>query len=240
MFFSKQSYFFSNQHLNKSTNQPFLLHFLNISTPQLFNSSTFFLYLQPNQHNNKMSEELDFVFDEAEERMGNAIVHLERELGKLRAGKANPQMLDSVRVDYYGTLTSLSQVSNINTPDPRSIVIQPWEKNMLAPIEKAIMAANLGFNPQNDGTLIRVLVPPLTEERRRDLVKKAKTEAEATKVSIRNIRRDGIDAGKKLEKEGLPEDLVKKFESNIQDLTNKYIGRVDKLIEIKESDIMTI
>lgn len=187
-----------------------------------------------------MSEELDFVLEEAEERMGNAIVHLERELGKLRAGKANPQMLDSVYVDYYGTQTKLSQVSNINTPDPRSIVIQPWEKNMLAPIEKAIMAANLGFNPQNDGTLIRVAVPPLTEERRRDLVKKAKAEAESTKVSIRNVRRDGIDSAKKLEKEGLSEDLIKKFESTIQDLTNKYIAQVDKLIEMKEADIMTI
>ncbi len=187
-----------------------------------------------------MSEELDFVYEEAEEKMGNAIGHLERELGKLRAGKANPQMLDSVNVEYYGTLTRLSQVSNINTPDPRSIVIQPWEKNMLAPIEKAIMAANLGFNPQNDGTLIRIIVPPLTEERRRDLVKKAKAEAENTKVSIRNVRREGIDGAKKLEKEGLPEDLVKKFESDIQELTNKYIGQVDKLLEIKEADIMTI
>lgn len=187
-----------------------------------------------------MNEELDFVFDESEEKMGNAIGHLERELVKIRAGKANPQMLDGVKVEYYGTMTKLSQVSNINTPDPRSIVVQPWEKNMLAPIEKAIMAANLGFNPQNDGTLIRIIVPPLTEERRRDLVKKAKIEAESTKVSIRNVRREGIDSAKKLEKEGVPEDLVKKFESNIQDLTNKFIAQVDKLLEIKESDIMTI
>ncbi len=187
-----------------------------------------------------MSEELDFVYEESEEKMGNGIGHLERELGKLRAGKANPQMLDSVRVDYYGTLTKLSQVSNINTPDARSIVIQPWEKSMLAPIEKAVMAANLGFNPQNDGTLIRILVPPLTEERRRDLVKRAKAESENTKVGIRNVRREGIDAAKKLEKEGLAEDLVKKFETDIQELTNKYIGMVDKLLEIKESDIMTI
>ncbi len=187
-----------------------------------------------------MSEELDFVFEESEEKMGNAIVHLEREFTKIRAGKANPQMLDGVRVDYYGTLTKLSQVSNINTPDPRSIVVQPWEKNMLSPIEKAIMAANLGFNPQNDGILIRIMVPPLTEERRRDLVKKAKAEAESTKIGIRSARREGIDAAKKLEKEGLPEDLVKKFESDIQDLTNKYIARIDKLLEVKESDIMTI
>jgi ribosome recycling factor len=187
-----------------------------------------------------MSEELDFVLEETEEKMGNAIGHLERELSKIRAGKANPQMLDSVKVDYYGTLTKLSQVSNINTPDPRSIVVQPWEKNMLVPIEKAIMAANLGFNPQNDGTLIRIVVPPLTEERRRDLVKKAKSEAESTKVSIRNVRREAIDSGKKLEKQGVPEDLVKKFDADIQDLTNKYIAQVDKLLEVKEGDIMTI
>ncbi len=187
-----------------------------------------------------MNEEIDFLMEAAEEGMEKAIGHLERELQKLRAGKANPQMLDSVKVDYYGTLTKLSQISNINTPDPRSIVIQPWEKNMLGPIEKAIMAANLGFNPQNDGTLIRVVVPPLTEERRRDLVKKAKEEAENSKVGIRGARRDAIDSGKKLQKDGVPEDLVKKFESDIQELTNKYIAKVDKLVEAKEADIMTI
>lgn len=187
-----------------------------------------------------MNEEIDFLMEAAEEGMEKAIGHLERELQKLRAGKANPQMLDSVKVDYYGTLTKLSQVSNINTPDPRSIVVQPWEKNMLGPIEKAIMAANLGFNPQNDGILIRVVVPPLTEERRRDLVKKAKAEAENSKVGIRSARREAIDAGKKLEKEGVPEDLVKKFESDVQELTNKYIAKADKLVEAKEADIMTI
>jgi len=187
-----------------------------------------------------MNEELDFVFEESEEKMNNAISHLERELTKIRAGKANPQMLDGVKVDYYGTMTKLSQVSNINTPDPRSIVVQPWEKNMLTPIEKAIMAANLGFNPQNDGTLIRILVPPLTEERRRDLVKRAKGEAENTKISIRNVRREGIDSAKKLEKEGVPEDFVKRFETNMQELTNKYIARVEKVLEVKEGDIMTI
>jgi ribosome recycling factor len=187
-----------------------------------------------------MNEEIAFLYDEAEEKMGNAISHLEKELVKIRAGKANPQMIEGVRVDYYGTLTPLTQVSNINTPDPRSIVVQPWEKNMLAPIEKAIMAANLGFNPQNDGQIIRIVVPPLTEERRKDLVKKAKAEAENCKVSIRNARREAIDSGKKLEKEGVPEDEVKRFESNIQELTNKFIQNVDKLLEIKEGDIMTI
>lgn len=187
-----------------------------------------------------MNEEITFLYDEAEEKMGNAISHLERELVKIRAGKASPQMLEGVKVDYYGTLTPLAQVSNVNTPDPRSIVVQPWEKNMLAPIEKAIMAANLGFNPQNDGTIIRVVVPPLTEERRKELVKKAKAEAENCKVSIRNARREAIDSGKKLEKEGVPEDEVKRFESNMQDLTDKFIKNVDKMLEAKESDIMTI
>ena len=187
-----------------------------------------------------MSEETVFLYDEAEEKMANAIKHLERELVKIRAGKANPQMLDSVKVDYYGTMTPLNQVSNINTPDPKTIVVQPWEKTMLGPIEKAIQAANLGFNPQNDGTIIRVIVPPLTEERRRDLVKKAKAEAENCKVSIRNARREAIDSAKKLEKEGTPEDDVKRLENDIQDLTNEFIQKVDKLVEAKESDIMTI
>ncbi|TVQ12538.1 MAG: ribosome recycling factor [Bacteroidetes bacterium] len=187
-----------------------------------------------------MNEEIAFLYDEAEEKMANAVKHLERELLKIRAGKASPQMLDSVKVDYYGTMTLLTQISNINTPDPRSIVVQPWEKNMLAPIEKAIMAANLGFNPQNDGTLIRIVVPPLTEERRKDLVKKSKAEAENCKVSIRTARREAIDSGKKLEKEGVPEDDVKRFESDIQELTNKFSQMVDALLETKESDIMTI
>lgn len=187
-----------------------------------------------------MNEELDFLFAEAEEKMGKAIAHLEKELGKIRAGKANPQMLDSVKVDYYGVQTPLSQMSNINTPDPRNILVQPWEKNMLEPIEKAIQAANLGFNPQNDGTLIRIAVPPLTEERRRDLVKRVKGEAENTKVSVRNIRREALDSGKKLEKEGVPEDLVKVFEHNIQELTREHTEKIDKMVEGKEEDIMTI
>ena len=187
-----------------------------------------------------MNEELDFLYAEAEEKMGKALNHLEKELSKIRAGKANPQMLDSVKVDYYGVPTPLPQMSNINTPDPRSILVQPWEKNMLEPVEKAIMAANLGFNPQNDGTQIRIAVPPLTEERRKDLVKKVKSEAENTKVSIRNIRRDAMDAGKKLEKEGVPEDLVKVYEHNIQEITNEYASKADKMTEAKEEDIMTI
>lgn len=187
-----------------------------------------------------MDEDLDFLLAEAEEKMGKAISHLEKELVKIRAGKANPQMLDSVVVDYYGVPTRLLQMSNINTPDPRNILVQPWEKNMLEPIEKAIQAANLGFNPQNDGTQIRITVPPLTEERRKELVKKVKGEAEIAKVSIRNARREVIDAAKKLEKEGVPEDDVKVFENNVQDLTNKFTEQVDKIVESKEVDIMTI
>ncbi len=187
-----------------------------------------------------MNEDLDFLLAEAEEKMGRTISHLEKELVKIRAGKANPQMLDSVVVDYYGVPTKLAQMSNVNTPDPRNILVQPWEKNMLEPIEKAIQAANLGFNPQNDGTLIRITVPPLTEERRKELVKKVKSEAENSKVSIRNIRREVLDAAKKLEKEGVPEDEIKVFENNIQDLTNKFTEQVDKMVEGKEADIMTI
>lgn len=187
-----------------------------------------------------MNEELDFLIEATTEAMNKAVGHLEKELQKLRAGKANPQMLENVKVDYYGTPTKLPQISSINTPDPRSIVIQPYEKNMLSPIEKAIMAANLGFNPQNDGIIIRVMVPPLTEERRRDLVKKAKEEVESSKVGIRSARRDAIESGKKLKKEGVPEDLIKKFETDIQDLTNKFIEKTDKLFELKEADIMTV
>ncbi|HPG33517.1 MAG: ribosome recycling factor [Lentimicrobiaceae bacterium] len=187
-----------------------------------------------------MNEEVRFVIDEAEEGMNSALVHLDKEFQKIRAGKASPAMLEGVRVDYYGTLTAIDQVSNINTPDPRQIIVQPWEKNMLAPIEKAILAANLGFNPQNNGEILRIAVPPLTEERRKDLVKKAKAEVEGAKVTIRNIRRSAIDAGKKLEKEGVPEDEIKQLEKEIQNLTDKFSDKVDKLFEHKEKDIMTV
>ena len=187
-----------------------------------------------------MNEEIQFSLDEAEEGMTNALVHLEREFHKIRAGKANPAMLDSVKVDYYGTLSPLDQIANINTPDPRQIIVQPWEKSMLAPIEKAIMAANLGFNPQNNGEILRIAVPPLTEERRKDLVKQAKTELENAKITIRNSRRNAMDAGKKLEKEGTPEDEIKQFEKEVQLLTDTYTDKVDKLFELKEKDIMTV
>jgi ribosome recycling factor len=187
-----------------------------------------------------MNEDVQFCLDSAKEKMENAIVHLDKEFHKIRAGKSSPEMLDSVKVDYYGNMVPLNQVSNINTPDPKSIVVQPWEKNMLVVIEKAIMAANLGFNPKNDGTILRIMVPPLTEERRKELVKKAKTEAENSKISIRMIRKDANTEGKQLEKDGVPEDDIKKLETDIQNLTNSFIDKVDKLLAAKEKDIMTI
>ncbi|HOP12767.1 ribosome recycling factor [Lentimicrobium sp.] len=187
-----------------------------------------------------MNEEIRFILDETEESMQGAISHLEKEFHKIRAGKASPAMLEGVRVDYYGTMSPIDQISNINTPDPRQIIVQPWEKSMLGPIEKAILAANLGFNPQNNGEVLRIAVPPLTEERRKDLVKKAKAEVENAKVTVRNLRRSAIDAGKKLEKEGVPEDEIKQLEKEIQLLTDKYSASVDKLFELKEKDIMTV
>lgn len=187
-----------------------------------------------------MSEEILFLLEETKESMQNALIHLEKEFQKIRTGKASAQMLDGIKIDYYGASTPLEQLSNINTPDPKQIIVQPWDKNALPLIEKAILTANLGFNPKNDGEVLRIVVPPLTEERRKELAKKAKTEAENAKVSIRNIRRAANDSAKKLEKEGVPEDLVKKTENDIQDLTNSYISKVDKLIEQKEKDIMTV
>jgi len=187
-----------------------------------------------------MSEELDFLLEETNESMQNALVHLEREFQKIRTGKASTQMLDGIKIEYYGAVTPLEQLSNINTPDPKQIIIQPWDKNALPLIEKAIMAANLGFNPKNDGEVLRIVVPPLTEERRKDLAKKARIEGENAKVAIRNIRRTSNEAAKKLEKEGVPEDLIKKAETDIQEMTNNYIAKVDKVLVQKEKDIMTV
>jgi len=187
-----------------------------------------------------MTEESQFVLDEATESMGNAIVHLEREFQKIRAGKASPDMLEDVKIDYYGVMTPLHQASNINTPDARQIVVQPFDKSTLPVIEKAIMAANLGFNPRNDGEVLRIQVPPLTEERRIALVKQAKNEAENSKVSIRNIRRSANDDAKQLKKDGIPEDEVKRLEDDIQKLTDKYIKQVDVLSEVKEKDMMAV
>lgn len=187
-----------------------------------------------------MTDELKKVMTDLEQHMQKTISHLEVELAKIRAGKANPQILDDVHVDYYGTSTPLFQVANVNTPDPKTIVIQPWEKSMLPTIEKAIQAANLGFNPQNDGVIIRITVPALTEERRKDLVKKTKAEGEHAKVGIRNLRRDALEQIKKLQKNHLPEDLAKEGEHKVQQATDSYIQKVDKHLEIKEKEIMTV
>lgn len=172
--------------------------------------------------------------------MKNSIAHLEKEFLNIRAGKASPAMLGGVFVDYYGSMTPISQVSNINVPDARTITIQPWERNMLNPIEKAIMNANIGFNPMNNGDNIIISVPPLTEERRRDLVKQAKSEAEDAKIGIRNVRKDANNDIKKLEKQGLSEDVCKSAEDEVQNLTNTYIKKVDELLSVKEAEIMKV
>ncbi len=187
-----------------------------------------------------MSEEIKKIVDSMNDLMNKAIIHLESELQKIRAGKANPQMLDSIHVDYYGTMTQLGQVANVNTPDARTIVIQPWEKSMIGPIEKAILAANLGLTPQNDGLVVRLNIPPLSEERRKDLVKKAKAEGEVARVSIRNIRRDSNELIKAAQKKGLPEDEAKAAEEKTQQLTNGFILKVDKHLDTKEKEIMTV
>jgi ribosome recycling factor len=187
-----------------------------------------------------MSELIKKQVTDAKAAMDRAIEHADGELNKIRAGKASPSMLDDVYVDYYGTATPLSQVGTVNTPDARTIVVQPWEKSLLTAIEKAIMEANLGVNPQNDGVIIRINVPPLTEERRRDLAKKAKGEAENGKIAIRNVRKDANEKIRKLKADGVSEDEMKTGEAEIQKLTDTYIAKVDQLSEAKEKDIMTV
>lgn len=187
-----------------------------------------------------MNEELELIIEDAESSMKKAIGFLEAELGKIRAGKANPSMVDGITVDYYGSPSPISQVANINIMDARTISIQPWEKNMLQPIERAIIAANIGMNPQNDGINIRLYLPPLTEERRKELVKKSGGECEHSKVAIRNIRRDAIEQIKKLQKDGLSEDEAKDAEKEMQDVTDKFIVLVEKHLEAKEKEIMSI
>ncbi|MBK5286065.1 MAG: ribosome recycling factor [Bacteroidia bacterium] len=180
------------------------------------------------------------VINDTRAHMQKAIAHLESELAKIRAGRANPSMLEGIQVDYYGTNTPLSQVANVTTPDAKTIVIQAWDKNAMAPIEKAIMAANLGFTPVNDGNVIRINMPVLTEERRKELAKKAKAEGEHARVTIRNIRRDGNELIKKDVKSHLPEDVAKDAENNIQKMTDAFIQTVDKHLEVKEKEIMTV
>ncbi len=187
-----------------------------------------------------MTEDIQMAYDEAKEGMEKAISHLESELTKIRAGRANPSMLSGVMVEYYGSPTPLQQVANVSTLDARTISIQPWEKSILEEIERAIINSNLGLNPQNNGELIMINIPVLTEERRRDLVKKAKAEGENAKVSIRNNRKDANDFIKGLEKDGLSEDMAKDAENSIQDLTNSYTGKVDSVVDAKEADIMKV
>ncbi len=187
-----------------------------------------------------MSDDLNIIIEAAKGSMVKAINHLEAELTKIRAGKANPVMLEGIMVDYYGSPTAISQVANISTLDARTISVQPWEKNMLAPIERAIIAANIGINPQNDGITIRLFLPPLTEERRRELVKKCGGEGEHAKISIRNIRRDAIEQIKKLQKDGASEDECKDAEAEAQTATDKFISLVEKHLAAKEVDIMAV
>jgi ribosome recycling factor len=187
-----------------------------------------------------MSETLDKILANTEEAMKKVINHLEAELVKVRAGKANPNMLDGIVVDYYGNPTPISQVGNISVLDARTLSIQPWEKNMLQPMEKAIMASNIGITPQNDGMNIRLFLPPLTEERRKELVKRANGEGEQSRVAIRSIRRESIEGIKKLQKDGLSEDAGKDAEKEIQNTTDKYITAIEKTLASKEKEIMAV
>ncbi|HYD22323.1 MAG TPA: ribosome recycling factor [Flavipsychrobacter sp.] len=187
-----------------------------------------------------MSEALETIIDDTGRQMKKAIEHLEVELSKIRAGKATPMIVDGINVEYYGSPTPLAQVANVTVADARTLSIQPWEKQMLGPIEKAIIAANIGLNPQNDGNFIRLFLPPLTEERRKELVKRVNGEGEHAKVAVRNIRRDAIEHVKKLQKDGLSEDAAKDGETSIQGITDKYIALVDQHCKDKDKEIMTI
>ena len=187
-----------------------------------------------------MTEELNTVFAVANEHLAKSIEHLRTELQNIRAGKACPSMLESVKIDYYGTETPLSQVANINTPDGRTISVQPWEKNLLDDVATAITYANLGLNPQNNGEMIIISVPPLTEERRTDLCKKARAEGEKAKVSLRNVRKDAMDEIKNMEKNGLGEDMAKTAEAKVEGVVKTYSEQIDKIITVKEADIMVV
>ncbi|MAQ75998.1 MAG: ribosome recycling factor [Aquimarina sp.] len=187
-----------------------------------------------------MNEEIQFILDSTREAMQGAIAHLEKKLLNIRAGKASPAMLGGVMVEYYGSPTPLNQVGNISTPDARTITVQPFEKSLIGEIEKGILNANLGFNPMNNGESVIINVPPLTEERRKDLAKQAKAEAEDSKVGVRNDRKNANNEIKRLEKEGLSEDLAKNTEVDIQELTDKYIKKIDEMLAVKEKEIMTV
>ncbi|MCU0461453.1 MAG: ribosome recycling factor [Bacteroidales bacterium] len=187
-----------------------------------------------------MNEDVELILEETKDRMQHALDHLEHELARLRAGRSNPALLDGITVDYYGVNSPLAQVSNINTPDPKTILIQPWEKTMLGTIEKAIMAANIGLMPVNNGEVIRINIPPLTEERRHQLVKQVRNEGETAKISVRNARKWANDELKQLLKDGLPEDIEKEAVEKVQVLTTSYSEKIDKVMALKEKDVMTV
>jgi ribosome recycling factor len=187
-----------------------------------------------------MNEDVELILEETKDRMQKALEHLEHELARLRAGRATPALLDGITVDYYGVNSPLTQVSNINTPDAKTILIQPWEKNMLGIIEKAIMAANIGLTPINNGEAIRINIPPLTEERRHQLVKQVRNEGETAKISVRNARKWANDELKQLLKNGLPEDTEKDAADKVQEMTNDFNSKVDKVMATKEKDVMTV
>ena len=204
------------------------------------NSLRYALHLRTDKYSIHMNEEIEMIIDDVTANMQKAIKHLEVEISKIRAGKATPQVVDGIYVDYYGNATPLNQVANVSIPDPRTITIQPWEKNMLQAIEKAIIASNIGLNPQNDGIYIRLYLPPLTEERRKELSKKVYNEGEQAKVAVRSIRREGIEQIKKLQKDGLSEDIAKDAEADVQVITDKHIALVDVHCKDKEKEIMTV
>jgi ribosome recycling factor len=200
----------------------------------------YFLYLQYTKSPNAMNEDLELILDDAKEQMEKAIVHLEGELAKIRAGRANPAMLENIMVDYYGNRTPLRHVANINSQDSRTLIIQPYEKAMVEAIDKAIQIANIGVTPQNDGNIVRIIIPALTEERRKEMVKKVKGESENCKVSIRTLRKETNEAIKALQKDGLPEDEAKTGELKAQQLTDTYIAQSDAHADKKEKEILTV
>lgn len=187
-----------------------------------------------------MTDDTTEIIDEAGISMKKAMEHLETELIKIRAGKASPAMLDGIMVNYYGNPTPINQVGNLSAVDARTLTIQPWEKNMLQPIERAIIAANIGINPQNDGNIIRLFLPPLTEERRKEMVKRSNAEGEQAKITVRNIRRDAIELIKKAQREGLSEDEAKDAENEVQGVTDNYITLIEKRLSSKEKEIMMV
>ena len=187
-----------------------------------------------------MYEQIEFCMQMSKEQMQKTLEHLDKEFQKIRTGKANPAILDGIRVSCYGSMSPLSQIANINTPDARQIIIQPWDKSMIQAIEKEILHANLGFNPQNNGEIIRIQVPPLTEERRREFVKQARAEAENAKIGVRNVRRDAMAETKNMKKDNIPEDTIKKFEEDLQKVTDDFIKKIDQILDQKDKDIMTV